>query len=207
MINRSTRLGITVVVRSNFGFTLIELMVTVVVVAILAMIAVPNFRDFIQRNNVTAQANGLLADLQYARSEAITRRTLVSICPRPTGVSDDNASCVVGGSNNFDNGWLIYKTTTANTIYNGGAGQELLRLTPAARTVSVRASAATILTINARGELVSEAAGHKFAICYKANAGETGVGQSTNTVPGSSLEVASSGRVSVQPLAANAPCE
>jgi type IV fimbrial biogenesis protein FimT len=55
------------------GFTVVELMVTVAVVAVLAAIALPNFRDFIRRNNVTTQTSNLFADLQLARSQAISR--------------------------------------------------------------------------------------------------------------------------------------
>ncbi|NQD91971.1 prepilin-type N-terminal cleavage/methylation domain-containing protein, partial [Pseudomonas sp. CrR25] len=70
------------------GFTLIELMVVIVIVAILASIGVPSFRTLIQNNNLTSQTNGLLGLLQLARSEAVTQRQQVTVCP-----SSDQATC------------------------------------------------------------------------------------------------------------------
>lgn len=64
---------------SNRGFTLIELIVTVVIVGIFAAIAIPSFSSLIHKNNVTAAANELYNLLQYSRGEAVTRSTSVTI--------------------------------------------------------------------------------------------------------------------------------
>ena len=55
------------------GITLIELMVTIAVIAILATIAVPSFQEIIKRNQVAAQTNELIALIHLARNEAIRR--------------------------------------------------------------------------------------------------------------------------------------
>jgi type IV fimbrial biogenesis protein FimT len=70
--------------RSGRGFTLIELMVTVAVVAILAAIAVPNLRAFILRNALTTSTSELRAVLARARVEAVNRATVVSVTPGST---------------------------------------------------------------------------------------------------------------------------
>src|SRR5690554_6151748 len=56
------------------GFTLIELMVIIALVAIMAGIAVPSFTRFVNNNRVTTQADEIHRFLQYARGEAVVRR-------------------------------------------------------------------------------------------------------------------------------------
>ncbi|WP_137821060.1 GspH/FimT family pseudopilin [Pseudomonas sp. D(2018)] len=70
------------------GFTLIELMVVIAIVAILSSIGYPSFRELILNNRLTAQTNALLGTLQYARSEAVTQKRRVIVCP-----SRDQATC------------------------------------------------------------------------------------------------------------------
>jgi len=70
------------------GFTLIELMVTIAVLAVVMAIAIPNFRGLINRNRLTAQANELVASVQYVRSEAVRLNSKVTLCP-----SEDGETC------------------------------------------------------------------------------------------------------------------
>jgi len=61
------------------GFTLLELMVTIAVLAILATVGVPSFRDLIQNNRVTTQTNELVSALSFARTEAVKRGRNVDV--------------------------------------------------------------------------------------------------------------------------------
>lgn len=61
------------------GFTLIELMIVLALLAIVAFIAVPNFTDFIERNRIQTQAQELQAFLLYARGEAVSRNTSITV--------------------------------------------------------------------------------------------------------------------------------
>ena len=63
------------------GFTLIELLVTVALIGILAMIAVPSFRDSIQKSKADTEVSDLQRALNYARLEAMTRGVSVSVQP------------------------------------------------------------------------------------------------------------------------------
>ena len=87
------------------GFSLVELMVVIAVLAIILGIAVPSFVDVLRSNQVRAQANELVGLLTYARSEAIKRRTDVDVdftVPSNwvAAVSADNTDLrVINGSN------------------------------------------------------------------------------------------------------------
>lgn len=71
--------------RREQGFTLIEMMVVVVVIAVVLVVVVPSFRDLIERRRVEGAANGLVADLQYARSEAVSRQANVVLATTAGG--------------------------------------------------------------------------------------------------------------------------
>lgn len=64
---------------------MVELMVTLAVAAVLLGIAVPSFRDMLERNRVAAQSNELLGGLQAARSEAIRKNATHRFCNSNTG--------------------------------------------------------------------------------------------------------------------------
>ena len=63
------------------GFTLIELMIVLTLIAIMAGIGVPGFQTMVQNNRLTTSTNSLLSALQYARSEAVTQRTAITVSP------------------------------------------------------------------------------------------------------------------------------
>lgn len=85
------------------GFSLIELMITIAIAAILLMVAVPSFDNALLNSKLASQSNSLLAGLQLARSEAIKRNAAVTIC-----ASDGSASAPdCTNSGNWSNGWLI----------------------------------------------------------------------------------------------------
>jgi len=89
------------------GFTLIELMVTIAVMAILLAVAIPSFNDVLLGNKLTAHANNLVASTFIARSEAIKRNVAVTLC-----ASSDGANCATSGG--WEQGWIVACKTTDN---------------------------------------------------------------------------------------------
>lgn len=69
----------------NQGFTLIELLLTLVVLSIVLALAIPSFTAALDSVRQRTQVNQLLADLNFARSRAITSRRPVSICAGASG--------------------------------------------------------------------------------------------------------------------------
>lgn len=71
----------------SLGFTLVELMVTVAVAAILMAIATPSLTSIINSNRLTSAANEMVATLQFARVEAVRQNRSVRVCASGNGTS------------------------------------------------------------------------------------------------------------------------
>lgn len=78
------------------AFTLIELMTTILVLAVLIGLAVPSFQTMIENNRVVTQSEDLATALNYARSEAVRRGTRVSVC-----ASTDGQTCSADWNKGF----------------------------------------------------------------------------------------------------------
>lgn len=90
--------------RLQRGFTILELMVVTIIVALIFAIAVPSFRDLALGSHLSSTAHTLLASVQYARSEAIKRNTTVTLC-----ASSDQTTCAAGGG--WEQGWIVRDAT------------------------------------------------------------------------------------------------
>ena len=86
--------------RRSAGFTLIELMVAVAILAVLAALAAPSFNEAILSNRLASYANEFTASAQLARAEAIKRNTIVTMCR-----SGDGEDCASTGG--WQQGWII----------------------------------------------------------------------------------------------------
>lgn len=82
------------------GFTLLELLVSVAVGAILLSVAVPSYTSFVQNSRQITAANELLGSLHVARDLAITRNVRVTACPSSTGMGCEAVS--------WAEGWIVF---------------------------------------------------------------------------------------------------
>lgn len=69
------------------GFTLLELLVVIIIIAVVSAIAFPNFQIMTTNNRLASGANEVLAGLQSARMEALRRNTRVVVCPSTDGTA------------------------------------------------------------------------------------------------------------------------
>ncbi len=130
--------------RASFGFTLVELIVTLVIASVLISLAAPNLSGFVKNNRLTGQANDFMADLAFARSEAVKRGANITVCRSANGTN-----CLNG--TDWHQGWIVVdgagqvlrvheKLSGNNTMNASGAvadsivynGSGLMTPTPAA---------------------------------------------------------------------------
>lgn len=133
------------------GFTLIELMVTLAVLAIVVSVAAPSFNNMIANNRSTSMASELVAAVNFARSEAIKRAKPVSICP-----SSDGAECL-GSADEWAKGWLVFvdKATSDSAAVDEGEALKYWDKLDKKAVVSFKkdATAAAYLRFNSKGML------------------------------------------------------
>lgn len=152
--------------RRSVGFTLVELMVTLVVLAILIGIAAPSFRVFLAQQRIRATSMDLRMGLTMARSEAVKRNERVALDPLggnwsegwqvaldPNVPSDPNAAVV------------LYRAPTDITVDSGSSGSVVFRPNgrPAESVDSMEVSAdgvagakASCLSVSAGGQISSK---------------------------------------------------
>lgn len=104
-------------VAGSQGFTLLELLVTTVLMGIFAMIALPDFAGLIKSERLIAQNNDLIGDIGFARAEAMRRGVRVVLCP-----TANQTSC----SNDWKTGRMIFVDT--NRDMEVTVGEEVVRV-------------------------------------------------------------------------------
>ncbi|WP_082027179.1 GspH/FimT family pseudopilin [Serpentinimonas maccroryi] len=137
------------------GVTLIEVMVVVGIVAILAMMAAPNFRAMIERNQINSAANELMMGLQLARSEAIRLNSTVTLCRSANGTA-------CGSPAGWESGWIVFHDRNGDgSVTPAQAGPPAVAADAVLRTwgalgprLTLRGSAdvAQRVSFNARGQ-------------------------------------------------------
>lgn len=94
------------------GFTLVELMVVLAIVAIVMAFGMPSFSEFVKNDRLSTQINLLVGHLAYARSEAVLRAQPVGLC-----ASSNSTSC----TGTWSDGWIVYVDADSSGGYNAAA--------------------------------------------------------------------------------------
>ncbi len=108
------------VANKHRGFTLIELMITLFIAAILLTVGVPSFNGVIKNSRLATATNEFITAANLARSESIKRGVRVTVCKSNNGAACTNA-------NNWDQGWIVFTDENNNAAYNN-ATETLLRV-------------------------------------------------------------------------------
>lgn len=131
--------------KHSAGFTLIELMFTLVLAAIIAVLAVPSFNTTIANNRMVTKVNEMVTSLTLGRSEAIKRASTVTVCKSTNGTS-----CATSGA--WTQGWMVFVDANGDGVVD--AGDIVLQVyqgSPGALTVNGDGAAGNRITFNSRG--------------------------------------------------------
>jgi len=143
------------------GFTLIELIVTLTIAGILIALAAPAMKSFIFDQRLTTQANDFIADLNFARSEAIKRAANVTICRQ--GGSLTSPSC--NSSANWQAGRIVFVDSDGDSAID--SGDTILRVRESldgSNTMSVVGSVALNSVVIASTGLTTLSTGQEAAL-------------------------------------------
>lgn len=156
------------------GFSLIELMVTLVIFAVMAAMAAPSMRQYAENMKTLATAEAFSASLQQARSEAIRRNVpveLVLTTASPVPANVETSALTTSGPN-----WLVRQTPETaddpHVFIEGKAGAEGGGRAGQGTSVVISTTGASSIRFNAAGALVGAGAvvnfGQQDATCADA---------------------------------------
>jgi type IV fimbrial biogenesis protein FimT len=91
---------------------MMELLMVMVIAGILFAIGLPTFKYVTASNRIASELNGLVGDLQFARSEAVKSGVYVTVC-----ASTDGATCA--NSNTWNTGWIVFSDSNGDKTVNG----------------------------------------------------------------------------------------
>lgn len=97
------------IIRKSAGLTLIEILVALSIIAILAAVALPTFKYIIQSIQVSSAVTSFLADIRFARSEAIRRGGSVVMCRSDNPQASAPVCNDTAGAAGWAGGWIIFQ--------------------------------------------------------------------------------------------------
>jgi prepilin-type N-terminal cleavage/methylation domain-containing protein len=110
--------------RTQSGFTLYELLITLLIVGVVLTLGIPNLSEFTRNSRITTTANDLHAAFQVARSEAARSKTNITIC-----ASDNSMTAGADCQGNWEDGFIIFVDEDGD-LSRAGATETVLRAHP-----------------------------------------------------------------------------
>lgn len=132
--------------RRSRGLTLIELMITLVILVITVSVVSPAMQQLIHGNRLRVETDRLLLAINLARSEAINRNSPVSLCPSAMA---DSGEPVCSGA--YTDGWIVFTNPDGDPVVDAPAEEVIRAFEPVPRGYSVTNAAGT----RAAGELIT----------------------------------------------------
>lgn len=111
--------------RADRGFTLLELMLTLAIAAVVLVVGVPGMREFLWQSSLTTKVNTLASSLNVARSEAVARGKTVSMCRSANPTAASPACTTAAGS--WASGWVVFVNLDADSPAAIDAGETVLQ--------------------------------------------------------------------------------
>lgn len=109
--------------RNQTGFTLYELLTTMMIIGVVLAIGVPNMASFRQSSRMTSTANDLHSSFHLARSEAARAKTSITIC-----ASADSMVAIPTCGGELEAGWIVFEDRDGDIVVD--AGEPILRRFP-----------------------------------------------------------------------------
>ena len=122
------------------GFTLVELMIAIAVLAILLAIALPSFQQSLRSNRVATATNEMVASLALARSEALRNKRGGGVC-----ASSNGTACGA----NWNDGWLVWADVNGNGALD--AAEAVLRYSQLSPRLQGAGPGGGVVAFDARG--------------------------------------------------------
>lgn len=143
------------------GFTLYELLITLLVIAMILAIGVPNLGDFTRNSRVTSIANDLHGSIMLGRSEAARSKENITIC-----ASSDPNGAAACDSASFDDGWIIFVDIDGNIERNGADENVLKAFPPVDEKVDIQTNGAAYFAFAPTGLGRGNVAGQALSLAY-----------------------------------------
>jgi type IV fimbrial biogenesis protein FimT len=106
------------------GFTIVELMVVIAIMAIIMVFAIPSYKGLMTQNRMAGEINDLATDIELARSAAVKQGLDVTICPSTTPTATV-PTCAT--TTEWNSGWIAFIDIAGNQTFSATNGDTLLR--------------------------------------------------------------------------------